>query len=57
MGVTPAMRQLLERTGTVAELGEDAVVDATPEVMGGLDDAVAAAERWVQRPRGDQTKG
>ncbi|WP_264030885.1 SulP family inorganic anion transporter [Cellulosimicrobium sp. SH8] len=49
VGVSPAMRQLLERTGTVAELGEDAVVDASAEVMGGLDDAVAAAERWAQR--------
>ncbi|KLN35602.1 transporter [Cellulosimicrobium funkei] len=53
VGVTPAMRQLLERTGTVAELGEDAVVDATPEVMGGLDDAVASAERWARAPRDD----
>ncbi|WP_336726146.1 SulP family inorganic anion transporter [Cellulosimicrobium cellulans] len=53
VGVSPAMRRLLERTGTVAELGEDAVVDATPEVMGGLDEAVASAERWARAPRDD----
>ncbi|UKJ66056.1 SulP family inorganic anion transporter [Cellulosimicrobium cellulans] len=53
VGVSPAMRRLLERTGTVAELGEDAVVDATPEVMGGLDEAVSSAERWAHAPRDD----
>ncbi|WP_435737885.1 SulP family inorganic anion transporter [Cellulosimicrobium sp. PMB13] len=47
VGVSPAMRALLERTGTVAALGQDAIVDATPEVLGGLESAVADAERWA----------
>ncbi|MBD5785643.1 SulP family inorganic anion transporter [Cellulosimicrobium terreum] len=46
VGISPAMYALLERTGTVDELGEDAVVQATSEVLGSLDHAVDAARRW-----------
>ncbi|WP_340698920.1 SulP family inorganic anion transporter [Cellulosimicrobium funkei] len=48
-GVTPAMRSLLERTGTVDELGADAVVDATDEVLGALEAGYRDAERWARR--------
>ncbi|MHA7134315.1 SulP family inorganic anion transporter [Oerskovia turbata] len=47
-GVTPAMRDLLERTGTIDELGADAVFDASVEIMAGLEEAVEAAERWAR---------
>lgn len=49
VGVTPAMRGLLERTGTVDELGADAVVDATDEVLGALESGVRSAGRRTRR--------
>lgn len=54
-GVSPAMRALLERTGTVEALGPDAVVDAEPAVLGGLDDAVARAQEWADARTPDPT--
>ncbi|MBD8079561.1 SulP family inorganic anion transporter [Cellulosimicrobium arenosum] len=47
-GISPAMYALLQRTGTVDELGEDAVIEATDEVLGGMQQALDAAERWAR---------
>jgi len=43
------MHGLLERTGTVDELGADAVVDATDEVLGALESGVRSAGRRTRR--------
>ena len=47
VGASPAMRRLLERTGTTALLGDDAVVDGGSEVFDGLDLAVEQARGWA----------
>ncbi len=49
VGASPAMRKLLERTGTTALLGDDAVIDGGSEVFDGLDLAVEQAQGWAAR--------
>ncbi|MCX5414969.1 SulP family inorganic anion transporter [Streptomyces sp. NBC_00059] len=46
-GVQPALRQLLERSGTAARLGPGGIVPATPQLLGPLETALTEAHRWA----------
>jgi SulP family sulfate permease len=46
-GVSPAFRQILERSGFAERLGPSGVVPATDHVFGAVGQAVADAERWL----------
>lgn len=50
-GVEPKLAQVLAKTGLTEELGEDAVVEATPEIFGAQREAVARAGQWVAEQR------
>ncbi len=53
VGVDPAVRDQLARTGVLQSLGENNVFAATPQIGAGLNQAVAAAEAWLRQSHPD----
>jgi SulP family sulfate permease len=53
VGVDPAVRNQLARTGMLQTLGEENVFVATPQLGAALNQAVAAAEAWLRQPHPD----
>jgi SulP family sulfate permease len=49
VGVDPAVRDQLARTGVLQVIGEENVFIATPQLGEALNRAVAAADEWLQR--------
>ncbi|MFE5881418.1 hypothetical protein [Streptomyces hydrogenans] len=49
-GVQPSLAHLLQRSGTADRLGDGGVVPATPELLGGLEEAWVAARERTSRP-------
>jgi SulP family sulfate permease len=49
VGVDPAVRDQLARTGVLQVIGEENVFIATPQLGEALNQAVAAADEWLQR--------
>ncbi|MEU3604666.1 SulP family inorganic anion transporter [Streptomyces sp. NPDC035033] len=49
-GVQPPLERLLRRSGIADRLGAGGIVPATPELLGGLEEAWTAAREWTSRP-------
>jgi SulP family sulfate permease len=47
VGVDPAVREQLARTGLLARVGEENVFLATPQIGGAMNQAAAAAYKWL----------
>ncbi|MCK0172992.1 SulP family inorganic anion transporter [Mycolicibacterium sp. F2034L] len=52
-GVSPATAKVLERGGVGDVVGDDGVIDATPEIFGAVEDAVRSGRRWIDAQRRD----
>ena len=52
VGVEPSVRDQLDKTGVLQELGEENLFMATPQLGAGLNQAVAAAEAWLRQSSG-----
>ncbi|MEU2543859.1 hypothetical protein ABZ618_00165 [Streptomyces roseolus] len=49
-GVQPSLARLLQRSGIADRLGDGGIVPATPELLGGLEEAWVAARERTSRP-------
>jgi SulP family sulfate permease len=52
VGVDPLVREQLAKTGVLALIGDDNVFVATPQLGAALNQAVAAANAWLDQPTG-----
>jgi anti-anti-sigma regulatory factor len=50
VGVDPAVRDQLAKTGVLKLIGEENVFLATPQLGTALNQAVAAATTWIDQP-------
>jgi SulP family sulfate permease len=54
-GVSPQLRQQLQRTGLIRTLGDDRVFDAQPTLTESLGVAIATAEAWLCEEQAEGT--
>jgi SulP family sulfate permease len=54
VGVDPAVRDQLDRTGVLKLIGEENVFLATPQIGEALNQAVAAAKAWLGQTPADK---
>jgi sulfate permease, SulP family len=57
VGVDPIVRDQLAKTGVLQSLGEENVFVATPQIGVALNQAVAAANAWLQKPSAGPVPG
>jgi SulP family sulfate permease len=50
IGVDPAVREQLAKTGVLALIGEENVFLATPQIGGAMNQAIVAAHAWLDKP-------
>ena len=57
VGVDPVVRDQLAKTGVLKVIGEENVFVATPQLGAALNQAVAAANAWLDQPAVDAAPG
>lgn len=55
VGVDPAVRDQLARTQVLQSIGEESIFLATPQLGAALNQAVAAADTWIQQSRSESS--